>query len=288
MKLIVNADDFGASHSINQAIVQAFQRGVLTSCSLMVAGDAFEEAVELARENPGLGVGLHLVAIMGKSVLPHSEIPHLVDARGFFSPRPELAGWRYYFSRQAREELRKEIAAQFARFHATGLPLSHVDGHLHLHVHPVIFREALQQAKAYGCRHMRVPVEQLGLALAFDRQQLTKKLTYSCIFGLLARQMKRQLRKEGFVFADRVYGNLQSGGMNKAYFNFLLQHLSAPANEIYFHPAVFETGQELFAEQRQLQVEYESLMDPEIKMQLAEHHIELVNYQGLNASQEIR
>src|SRR6059036_1537886 len=94
-RLIVNADDFGRSHSINQAVVRAHREGILTTASLMVNGEAFEEAVHLARQNPKLGVGLHLTLICGTSALPHAEIPGLVDADQNFTNRPLAAGLRY-------------------------------------------------------------------------------------------------------------------------------------------------------------------------------------------------
>ena len=65
--VIINGDDFGISHGVNQAIIEAHQRGILTSTSLMVTGDACEEAVALARTHPRLAVGLHLVLCGGKS-----------------------------------------------------------------------------------------------------------------------------------------------------------------------------------------------------------------------------
>src|SRR6185369_5219302 len=74
-RLIVNADDFGVSEPVNEAIIRAFNEGVLTSASLMVTGVAFEQAVMLAKENPGLAVGIHLVTVVGRSVLPHSQVP---------------------------------------------------------------------------------------------------------------------------------------------------------------------------------------------------------------------
>ena len=74
-RLIVNADDFGRSASINQAVIRAHREGILTTTSLMVNEPAFEEAVALARENPTLGVGLHLTLLCGHSALPPEEIP---------------------------------------------------------------------------------------------------------------------------------------------------------------------------------------------------------------------
>ena len=74
-RLIVNADDFGKSHSVNQAVIEAHTRGILTTASLMVNEPGFAEAIALARQHPRLGVGLHLTLSHGHSALPAAEIP---------------------------------------------------------------------------------------------------------------------------------------------------------------------------------------------------------------------
>src|SRR5271167_461114 len=145
-RLIVNADDFGLSHSVNEAVIRARGEGILTTASLMVNERGFDEAVKLAKENPQLGVGLHLTLLMGHSALPPEKIPNLVNARGEFSGKPVATGFRYFFERDLREQLRAEIHAQFEKFHATGLPLDHVNGHLHLHLHPVVFQILMKDA----------------------------------------------------------------------------------------------------------------------------------------------
>src|SRR6185503_5640756 len=138
--LIVNADDFGLSAGANHAIIRAHREGILTSASLMVNEPGFDEAVELARENSRLGVGLHLTFLCGHSTLPPDRIPGLVNERGEFSSNPVQLGFQYFFQRDLREQLRAEMLAQFEKFRATGLPLDHVDSHHHLHAHPTIFR----------------------------------------------------------------------------------------------------------------------------------------------------
>jgi len=92
-----------------------------------------------------------------------------------------------------QEQLRQELRAQFDTFAATGLRLSPIDGHLHMHVHPVIFRAALELGLRYGVRRMRVPQEEYHLAVNFRRQDTGKKALYTLLFGLFARRMKRQL-----------------------------------------------------------------------------------------------
>src|SRR5215472_17514 len=115
-RLIVNADDFGRSPAINEAVISAHRDGILTTASLMVNEPACAEAVALARSNPRLGVGLHLTLICGRSALPPNLIPGLVDSEGNFSAGPAGAGFRYFFQRNMRDQLRAEIHAQFQKF----------------------------------------------------------------------------------------------------------------------------------------------------------------------------
>src|SRR6266481_5304549 len=111
-RLIVNADDFGRSASINRAVIRAHRVGILTTASLMTNEPAFAEAVALARENPGLGVGLHLTLICGHSALPHKKIPGLVNPGREFDGDPARVGMRYFFRRKLRAQLRAEIDEQ--------------------------------------------------------------------------------------------------------------------------------------------------------------------------------
>lgn len=266
------------SGEVNEAVIRAYKEGVLTSTSLMVTGAAFDQAVKLAKEHPGLAVGIHLVTVVGKSVLSHSDIPALVDREGNFSNNPTTAGLNYYFSPRARRELRKELAAQFEKFHSTGLPLSHIDGHLHLHVHPVIFNAALDLGARYGARRMRVPAEERRLALAFDRANLLRKTIHTLLFGGLARYMKTKLRECGFTFPERVYGNLQSGRMSERYFLYALDNLTAETSEIYLHPAVYADDKLLDIGERQCSIEFEALTSKRVKEKVHELGIKLVNY----------
>src|SRR5207248_10400465 len=115
-RLVVNADDFGRSSSINQAVIRAHREGILTTASLMVNESGFEQAVALARECPNLGVGLHLTLLCGHSALPAEQIPGLINAKQEFSNSPAGAGSRYFFRRELREQLRAEIHAKFQKF----------------------------------------------------------------------------------------------------------------------------------------------------------------------------
>src|SRR5207249_2839194 len=131
-RLVVTADDFGAAPEVNAAVVRAHRDGILTSTSLMVTGDAVEEAVQLARETPSLAVGLHLVLAQGRPAAPPAEIPDLVAADGAFRRAPIDTGIRYawqYLLGTGRAQLRREIEAQLAAFAARVYGM-HQTGHV--------------------------------------------------------------------------------------------------------------------------------------------------------------
>jgi hopanoid biosynthesis associated protein HpnK len=247
--LIINGDDFGYSEAVNRAIVLAHREGVLTSCSLMVNERAASHAVELARSNPGLAVGLHLVLVLGRASLPHAEIPHITDANGDFTNSPFRAGVHYYFSPAARRELRREMRAQFERFAATGLRFSHVDGHAHLHQHPVIFEELIKLCEEFGVRRVRVVKGEMRLSLKLDRKNLAAKLALGTVYNLLGRGVERRLRGRGFVRPKKVYGLLQSGDVNEDYLLGLIRLIGRPdqfdaaSGEIYAHPLAFDADE---------------------------------------------
>ncbi|HEY3169384.1 MAG TPA: hopanoid biosynthesis-associated protein HpnK [Thermoanaerobaculia bacterium] len=235
-KLIVTGDDFGFSRGVNRAIVQAHERGILTSASLMITGEASEEAISLAKAHPRLAVGLHLVVVAGKAALTHSEIPRLTDAAGRFPSGPVRTGLRYQFQPAARRELRKEIRAQLERFRQTGLTLSHVDGHLHMHLHPVVLGTLVELADEFAIPAIRLPSEELGLALALDPTHRANKLLFSWIFRWLRRYGERRISGTGVRVVDRVYGLLATGRVSEGYLLRLLPRISAAVVEIYCHP----------------------------------------------------
>lgn len=235
-QLYLIADDFGRSSEANAAIAKAYCRGVLTGASLMVAGPAFHDAVKLARQLPGLRVGLHVVVAGGQACLTPAELPHLVDRAGWFPASPARAGLRYAFVPAARTELSRELRAQFARFAETGLPLAHVDGHMHMHLHPVVFRQLEPLFKEYRVPRVRVVHDDLLAALAWDHSHLARKLAWAATFGLLSLDAGRRLRALGITTTERTYGLFQSGEMAESYVAQLLGRMKARSAEIYFHP----------------------------------------------------
>lgn len=203
----------------------------------MVTGDAWEEAVALARAHPTLAVGLHLVLAAGRAVLPPAEIPLLLDRKGHLHSSPTLAGLLLQFHSKARRQARREIRAQLERFRGTGLGLSQVDGHLHLHVHPVVIEALADLARELDIPAVRLPHEEPGLAAELDGGRAGSKPLWSAVFAALRRRAVPRLEAAGVAVADCVYGLHFTGRLDEAYFLSLVPRISSDWTEIYCHPA---------------------------------------------------
>jgi chitin disaccharide deacetylase len=269
-RLIVNADDFGRSPSINEAVVRAHGEGILTTASLMVGESSWTEAATLARQHPSLGVGLHLTLVCGRSALPATEVPGLVDAQGRFRFGPVTAGMRYFFDRALRAQLTRELAAQFARFRETDLPLDHVNGHLHLHLHPVVFDLLMAHASEWGIERLRLTSDPLRLNLRLAGGQWFYRLTHHLIYRLLSARARRALRLRGVRHTGRVFGLLQNARVDEEYVTGLLARLPPGDSELYSHPSLDE-----------FRHEFDALISPRAKRLVRENEIQLIRYREL-------
>ena len=213
-RLIFTADDFGLHASVNEAVEQAHRAGVLTAASLMVGAPGMAEAVRIARRNPGLGVGLHVVLTDGLPVLPAARIPALTQPNGRFRDDMAGLGLTLATSRVARAELAAEIGAQLARFAEAGLTPDHINAHKHYHLHPVIFAHV---AGAAGFPAMRLPQEDGG--------------------PIVQNLWCRALRSRGLPAPDRVVGLRWSGAFTAERVLEALARLRPGVTEFYFHPA---------------------------------------------------
>src|SRR5437667_121772 len=134
-------------------------------------------------------------------------------------------------------QLWREIEAQLAAFAATGLRLAHLDGHLNMHLHPMVLPILLELAPRYGIRAMRLSREDLGAALRYDRSHVPRKLAEGVVFHALAAYAAPRLRAAGIATADRVCGMHQTGHVDERYLLALLAALPPGVSEVYCHPA---------------------------------------------------
>lgn len=280
-QLIINADDFGLSTVVNEAVVRGWQEGILTGASLMVGAPAFENAVALARENPGLQVGLHLTLVQGSAVLEHSGFPCLTDHNGEFPDDPVMAGMRMFFVSSLHRQIQAEVEGQILRFLDTGLPLSHIDGHLNIHMHPTVFAVLCRLMPKYGIDTFRLSRERLLPELGIDSGRLAGKAADAGIFSLLARRCRPELEMRRIGFADEVKGLLNSGRMTEEYLLAALERLQDGVTEIYFHPAaaIDSLISRRMPDYRHTD-EFAALLSPRVISRIAGLGITLRNYRG--------
>ena len=278
-KLIVTGDDFGLSVPINEAVSQSHQKGILTSTSLMVAAPEVDDAVARARELPTLNVGLHLVLSNGRSCLPASDIPDLVNADGKFSNNLVISGFKMFFMAKMKQQLKDEIRAQFEAFKATGLRLDHVNAHNHMHLHPTVFDAIIEIGKDYGMNAVRVPEEKpLKALIDNNKVKITKYASWLFLKPFTSR-MKKQLRKNNIKFNTNIFGLHHTGHMNLDTLVRILPNLEDGLSEIYLHPA---TGQwddiDPAVKDYEFEAEYKALIHPRIKRIIEKFSIELTSF----------
>ena len=280
-ELIINADDFGLSSGANRGIVKAWQQGILTSASIMPGGGAFQEALILARENPGLQLGLHLTLVQGRALLGRQGFPALVDEDGDFGNDPVLAGMRYFFLKPLRKRLYAEIEAQIEKCLAAGIDLSHVDGHLNIHMHPVVFDILCELMPKYGIESFRLSRERLSANLAIDRERVLGKCADAFIFASLARRCRSRLDRLGIRYAAEVKGLLNSGRMTEEYLLQALDSVGEGLTEIYFHPGCRPCAElDRWMPQYRHDQELAALTSAQVAGKLARLGIVLRNYRG--------
>ena len=264
-RLVVTADDFGVAVEVNEAVEQAHTRGVLTAASLMAGGGALADAASRARRLPRLRVGLHVVLVEGRPVLPAAEIPDLVGRDGLFRRDMVACAVDIFFRPAARRQLLAEVTAQFEAFAATGLPLDHVNTHKHFHLHPTIAGVILKVGRRFGMDAMRVPAEPRRVLLAAEPGAEVAPAYVTAPWSELVRL---RLRRAGVRTADHVFGLHWSGSVTAARLQGLMEHLPDGLTEIYTHPAIGD-GFEGAADGYRYAEELAALTDPGVGAALA-------------------
>jgi chitin disaccharide deacetylase len=214
-RLIINADDFGLTPGINRSILELHRAGVLTSATLMASGPAFEDAIAIAKTNPTLGVGCHLVFTDGTPVSAPEHIPTLIgpDRKTF---RPSLVDFiRALLLGQIREEdIVREAYAQITRLAFAGLKVTHIDTHKHTHLFPRMANLLLKVAKGSSIPAIRNPFEP-----AFTRRlahaSLKRRAQIRILNSLESRfQRLPEIRNHDVTTTEGTIGVSATGNLN--------------------------------------------------------------------------
>jgi predicted glycoside hydrolase/deacetylase ChbG (UPF0249 family) len=259
-RLIVNADDFGFTRDVNAGIVRAHREGILTATTLMAHGSAFGDAVERARENPGLDIGCHLT-LVGAPRYP-ATVSDLLIAMG-----------------RRRIDVYGEMRGQVETILAAGIRPSHLDTHKHTHLLPAILTAVARLSAEFNIPWVRrpfdFPLEASGIPLS---RRVASRMT-----GVVRRRFHRVLSAHGCRTTDHFAGFRITGLFDTAELATLIRNLPDGTTELMTHPGVCSA--ELRAAQTRLkesrEAELKALTSPEVRAALADCGVELVSFRDL-------
>jgi hopanoid biosynthesis associated protein HpnK len=285
-RLIINADDFGFTSGVNKGIVQSYKQGIVTSTTIMANGQAFDEAVELARDNPGLGVGCHLSIVGGHPVAAETQIKSLLEADGSLPATLTKLALKLTRRSVPLEQIVIEFRAQLERITRRGIKLTHVDTHKHSHTHPQVMKALAVAAGEFGIRCVRNPFEQIFANMSltgYASWSFMKQSALSAAIRPGAIQFKKVIRKAGFETPNRFFGVKLTGMIDSMAIRSILEAPWEGTAELMCHPGLHddELEQARTRLKRERERELEALCDPSLRLIAERHGVELIDYRGL-------
>lgn len=280
--IIINADDFGRHAEINRAVEEGLVHGCLRSATVMPGGAAFAGAIDIARRHEELGLGVHFTLVDGHPILPPEEIPSLVGSEGDFLPDHTALLKRYLKGGVNLEEVRRELAAQLQKIEATGIPISHVDSHQHMHTLPGIIDIVLDLA---GIRAVRTPRTPLFAGAFGGLGQLVGRLGLSTLARLAACKAHRR----GLLTPDNFAGIVAGEAVSEGELLHLIAHLPQGTTEVMMHPGMKnDVLQEDSGWQHDFEAELAAILSPRVGEALRKAEVEPVNFRHLSCTAEQR
>ena len=264
--MITNADDFGFPRDVNDGIVEAHRIGILTATTLMANGPAFTHAVALAKANPTLDIGCHLVLVGGESLsrpdtpLPAS-VPNMMAAvlTGQVDPYREL-----------RLQIEKIIEA--------GIQPTHLDTHKHTHLFPLVLDAVARLAQEFRIHWVRKPFDANLPAKAPWAVRAT-----STGIAQLRKRFEKKLTAHACRSTDHFFGFQITGRYHSAELIEVIAKLPEGTTEFMCHPGYLR--EDLAAAPTRLketrEAELKALTDPEVRAALNAHQVVLSNYRGI-------
>jgi chitin disaccharide deacetylase len=244
-RLIINADDFGLAPGVNRAIVELEKAGALTSATLMATAAYFSPAVHMAFEQPRLAVGCHIVLVDGTPCLAPSQVPTLLDprpgsvigAKTGAQLRPSAGNFLadVVRGRVREQEIEAEAMAQIQRIQSSGLTVSHIDSHKHVHALPRVLAPLLRAARSCSVRCVRNPFEPAWSlrathpASGLRRMQVHVMRTQHGAF-------LRLVEEHGMSTSEGSIGLLATGTLDDSVLRSLLQAMPSGTWELVCHP----------------------------------------------------
>jgi predicted glycoside hydrolase/deacetylase ChbG (UPF0249 family) len=267
-RLVVNADDFGFTRDVNDGIVAAHQRGILTATTLMANGVAFDHALDLAKSNPELDVGCHLVLVGGMSVArPGQALPEDV---------PELLKQLALRRIAPYDELR----AQVERITQAGIRPTHLDTHKHTHLLFPVLDAVARLSEEFRIPWVRRPFD---FPLSGGKPTPRAKRIISQGLHVLRTRFHRRLAARGCRTTDYFAGFQLTGYLRVEELVGLIGVLPEGLTEFMCHPGFcreeLRNARTRLKESRELEIE--ALVSTDVAKAMRANSVELVRYRDL-------
>ncbi len=241
--VIINADDFGLSNNINEAVMQSFKVGILKSTSLLINAKRSLEAIELTKNTPELDIGIHLCLVQGRPISKKRDIPTLLDNDGYFFKNHLSFLIKLWGNKIDLAEVEREFNAQITKAIDYNLNITHLDTHQHIHIHPEILKIVVKLAKKFRIPWVRYPVEipysvKETLSIFNNLRNLWKLI----FINTYKRRIEYILDKNDIMHSNYIMGMYNSGIMTHMKFNRMLSLVENGTTEIIFHPSIKNEG----------------------------------------------
>ncbi len=255
--------------------IEAHDRGIVTACSVVANGRAFEEAVGILKDRPRLDVGVHLTLVGERPLSPPERVPSLVDGTGNFLGDFRAFTRRYLLGGIAAAEIEQELRRQIECLLGAGLTLVHANSHQHLHVLPRIFEVVLRLAEEHRIPFVRIPREPAAFRLS------PRSLQISILNGI-GGTARRRLEASGSVRStERTVGVVEAGGLTVERLSRILERVEG-LTELVCHPGL---GNEALAAEYDWGYGWDretaTLCDPGLPELLRSRGIELTSFSWL-------
>jgi chitin disaccharide deacetylase len=283
-RLIVNADDFGLTSGVNRATIEGNRSGIVTSATLMANAKASDAAIDMAKAQPSLRTGCHVVLIDGVPLT--GNLPTLTETPQRFRSSLKQFAMAAVRKQIAAEEIQREVEAQIRSIQLRGIKLTHVDSHKHTHMFPHILRPLLRAAKACGVSAIRNPFEPLRswpAEMVLGAPGLWLRSAGVMAFQMFAAEFRRALRAEGIVSTDGTVGIAVTGLLDQNRLLRILEALPDGTWELVCHPGYSDADLQAAGTRltQSREIELSALISAETKKALADRRIELISYADL-------
>jgi hopanoid biosynthesis associated protein HpnK len=277
-KMIINADDFGLCAGVNRAIVQAHTEGALTSATIMAGMPGFQEAVEMAKSLPNLGVGVHLNLTEGMPISQDIRVKIITDANGKFKYKPGQLAVKALISSEIIRAVEVELAAQIEAVINSGIKPTHLDSHKHFHCFWQFWKIACRLAEKFNIKAIRWPWEPSTVCSEYwPRIERKDKIR-----ALLIRNLANYCQKidSRFIKTDIFFGLAHTGRMDDNLWGEIAQTQYSGVAEVMTHPG-YPEGLVNTRLVKEREVELNALCGS-TKQMLQNAGIELVNFGNLD------